>query len=117
MAWKEPAKAFVDCLSSGIIPFFYFHIQSWYKAMMPNRTSTTPEARFTQTSKPFFKNLLMTSTPPLRINHQSNDPKNTPITRIAADALLSLEIPKPAKTPTKERMVMGLVIVKKNVER
>src|SRR5215212_3290469 len=85
--------------------------------MTPKPRMIVPETRFTQCSASvpsLERNKLV---PPLKKSHHSADPENTPATSVAADAYPALvsATPSPAKMAAKEKMVRGLVIVKKNV--
>ena len=54
--------------------------------------------------------------PRLRVSHQAAEPKNTPNTRINGE-LVSCVNMVPAKMAANERMVIGLVMVRRKVER
>ena len=62
--------------------------------------------------------LLKTLNTPTRESHQSREPRNTPRIKIAAERMFPLvpAIPNPAKTAARDKMVMGFVSVRKNVE-
>ena len=63
----------------------------------------------------FFRSRLITL---VRIIHHKVEPENTPSTTMVAEKklLLALPTPIPAKMAANERIVRGLVSVKKNVE-
>ena len=55
---------------------------------------------------------------PLKISHQMVEPKNTPLTSETAKSYSTVFTkPKPAKTAVKNKMVMGLDIVRKKEEK
>ena len=63
----------------------------------------------------FFRNRL---TLPLKISHQKDEPINTPKTNTLAEVQFTPAPtkPSPANIAEKDRMVMGLVMVRKNVD-
>lgn len=75
--------------------------------------------RFTHCNPLGLKNLIRSELARLlSINHQDADPKNTPITstKAVADDPLAWVIPSPAKIAAKTIIVIGLVIVRINVD-
>jgi hypothetical protein len=55
--------------------------------------------------------------PPLNTSHQAAEPRKTPRTSSAAErASLAPVTPRPANIAAKERIVVGFVSVRKNVE-
>ena len=56
-----------------------------------------------------------TPTPKLSVNHQAADPAKTPATMISGEPVSFPSI-VPAKMAAKERMVIGLVMVRKKVD-
>ena len=88
------------------------------RGTIPKIVIIAPETRLIHKSHRVFNlflNRLMTL---VRIIHQRFEPENTPSTTTVAETkfLLVLPTPIPAKMAAKERMVSGLVSVKKNVE-
>jgi len=83
----------------------------------PKMPIISPDILFIQTSVFGEVNLYFTILPKDANNtHQSIEPNETPSTRVK----LSFKFPgvmfKPAKMTIKDKMVMGFVIVKRNVE-
>ena len=75
-----------------------------------------PEMRLIHVMWFWFNLSRIKPTPKLSASHQLAEPENTPAT-ITSGELISFPIIVPAKIAAKERMVIGLVIVKKKVER
>jgi len=88
------------------------------KAIRPNPPIIMPEILFTQRNLWGVNLVRNRLTPLLKINHHRAEPISTPKTNTAAEAQppLAPPTPNPANIATKERIVMGFVIVRKKVE-
>jgi anaerobic magnesium-protoporphyrin IX monomethyl ester cyclase len=85
----------------------------------PKPPSTTPETRLIQRMPAAFMRPLNRLLADERMIHQAMEPEKTPATRPPAAICPepALPSPMPANTAAKERMVMGLVRVRKKAER
>ena len=88
------------------------------RAAIPKIVIIVPETRLIHKSHWAFNFFLKRLMALVSIIHQRVEPENTPRTTAVAEIkfLLALPTPMPAKMAAKERMVSGLVSVKKNVE-
>lgn len=104
--------------SSDKKPSCFYYFIRLMRANMPNPRRIKPEIRLTHcmTLKPNFSRKDPTT--PLNSSHQAADPQKTPNTRMPEeDKLFFTDAkPNPANMAAKERMVIGLVSVKKKVE-
>jgi hypothetical protein len=83
-----------------------------------NTIRIVPDTLFTIRSESLVNFSLKSETPPLNANHQRAEPVMTPATNAVAETKSRLELnrPKPANTATNDKIVTGLVRVKKTVE-
>src|SRR5512135_2282266 len=94
------------------------HRRSNSSASTPEPPMTMPAILFTHSSIRLSKRFRKRLTAPIRISHQRPEPRKTPAINTVADSRLPRVSarPNPAKTAAREKMVRGLVRVRKNVE-
>lgn len=83
--------------------------------MIPNVTMISPETRLIHIMRFWFSRSRINPTPKLSASHQVADPANTPATSTMGELVLPRNM-VPAKIAANERMVIGLVMVRKKVE-
>jgi hypothetical protein len=88
-----------------------------HMAANPNARIAAPETAFTALMARGPTLSRNKPTPVLKSNHHNAEPANTPPTkRTTEEASAFAPTPTPAKIAPKERIVVGLVSVRKNVE-
>ena len=96
--------------------FYLFTIP--IKANIANTMTMVPEIQFTNFRELVLNFDLNKFTPLLRIIHQRAEPNMTPRTIDVAEIKLPFELPnpRPANMAAKDNIVIGLVMVRKNVD-
>lgn len=106
-------------LKADYLGFFYLMNIKFIMDKVPKTMMINPETLLTHESM-FVLNLSFNKpTIILSVSHQKAEPTNTPITKYNAEKLSPIEfsMPKPANTPKKDMMVIGLEMVNKKTEK
>jgi len=91
----------------------------YIRANIPKASIIIPEVLLTTAIKDSFDFFPIKHTPKLKNSHQSAEPRKTPKTSREElnKLLLALTIPNPAKIAVNDIIVIGFVMVNKNVEK